>query len=337
MPGGESIVSKSIIEFKDIHTEKKRKLLQIEMTKVANQIRERFDLGQKVSVCSCCDSKDIQYFVTKFGFPLDKCNSCNHIFTNPFPSDEALNYYYNSKFKEFENEFFLDSFEKRIPIFKQRLDLMVKLGIGRKVLDIGSAVGIFLSANEASESRFDITACDISVDACNHIRKNYPKVKVVNEDVKNLPKCDFDAVTLWDTVEHLPDPKDLLTSIKNQLRAGGYFLFSTPNTKSFEWQVMDSEHVQLLPPGHVNLYNKDNISNLLTRYGFSVEDIVTMNPSLDLTYIRNEIEKEMDSVSKKAANLLLDIIFEEENFKSIQTSMRKNLMGGNMVVIAKKK
>lgn len=306
------------------------------MLKVSNEIHENFDLDEKLSHCPCCGSKDIQYFTNKFGFQLDTCSSCNHIFTNPFPSSKALQFYYNSKFKEFENEFFLESFDNRVPIFTQRLDLMSDLGCGRKVLDVGTAVGIFISANESSGERFQITACDISLDACNHIKKTYPTVRVLNEDIQDLPPNSFDVVTLWDTIEHIPHPKDLLASIKNQLTKAGYFLFSTPNTKSFEWEVMNTDHVQLLPPGHVNLYNKENITSLLKNQGFIVKDIVTMNPSLDLTYIRNEIEKESESVSKKAAISLLDLIFKEDTFDSMQNSMRKNRMGGNMVVVAKK-
>jgi 2-polyprenyl-3-methyl-5-hydroxy-6-metoxy-1,4-benzoquinol methylase len=329
-------VNKSFLEFKAIHTQKKRTFLHSEMLKVSNEIHENFDLDEKLSHCPCCGSKDIQYFTNKFGFQLDTCSSCNHIFTNPFPSSKALQFYYNSKFKEFENEFFLESFDNRVPIFTQRLDLMSDLGCGRKVLDVGTAVGIFISANESSGERFQITACDISLDACNHIKKTYPTVRVLNEDIQDLPPNSFDVVTLWDTIEHIPHPKDLLASIKNQLTKAGYFLFSTPNTKSFEWEVMNTDHVQLLPPGHVNLYNKENITSLLKNQGFIVKDIVTMNPSLDLTYIRNEIEKESESVSKKAAISLLDLIFKEDTFDSMQNSMRKNRMGGNMVVVAKK-
>ena len=73
---------------------------------------------------------------------------------------------------------------------------------------------IFISANETSGRRFQITACDISLDACNHIKKTYPTVKVLNEDIQNLPPNNFDVVTLWDTIEHIPHPKNLLLLLK---------------------------------------------------------------------------------------------------------------------------
>ena len=65
-----------------------------------------------------------------------KCSECNHIFTNPMPGEEALQYFYNSSFKDFENEFFLDSFENRIPIFRQRLELLKNIACWREELAI---------------------------------------------------------------------------------------------------------------------------------------------------------------------------------------------------------
>ena len=41
----------------------------------------------------------------KFEYDMDKCFECNHIFTNPMPREEALQYFYNSSYKDFENDF----------------------------------------------------------------------------------------------------------------------------------------------------------------------------------------------------------------------------------------
>ena len=59
---------------------------------------------------------------------------------------------------------------------------------------------------------------------------------------------------MWDTVEHIVDQNLLFNSVKKCLERMD-FSFSTPNTDSFEWMVANTEHVQLLPPGHVNLLN----------------------------------------------------------------------------------
>jgi len=328
---------KKNLKFTSIHTENKRLLLKSEMEKVTKKIHQLFKTGSKKNFCPCCSSGLIFSYTEKFGYNVDKCQSCDHVFTNPFPTNEALSYFYNSEFKDFENQFFIDSYENRIPIFEQRLDLMKNLDRVSNVLDVGTAVGIFLEANRRSDERLSIDACDISKNACAYLRENFPSTQVFNSDITELQRNEYDAVTLWDTIEHIPDPKKLLDGVKNQLRSGGYFIFSTPNTKSFEWEVMEKEHVQILPPGHVNLYNTRNIEILLNSHGFKVQGIHTLNPSLDLTYIKTVFGVSKDdenSMFSRAANLLLDLALSEEVFPHFEKSLQQKLYAGNMVVIS---
>ena len=324
--------------YTEIHTEKKRALLSSEMQNVANKIHELFPQTQLLNACPCCKSSTIAKFTEKFGFAIYKCSQCLHLFTNPFPSKAALDYYYNSEFKDFENEFFLESFENRIPIFNSRIKLIESLSAGRNVLDVGSAVGIFIAANKKMDGILNIVACDVNSSACEYLKAKYKHLEVINKNVMELESANFDVVTLWDTFEHIPDPIGLLEAVKRQLRPNGYFVFSTPNTNSFEWDVMRDSHVQLLPPGHVNLYNSKNIVTILQRNGYIVEDIKTMNPLLDLTYIKNVLDSSKfdDSLLGRAATKLMEIIFFEENLSGIENAMRNRLMAGNMVVVAKK-
>ena len=161
--------------------------------------------------------------------------------------------------QNFENEFFLESFDNRIPIFLQRLELLEVFATGQRILDVGSAVGIFLAANLKSKNPFNITACDINKSACEILKRRFPQTPVINQSIFDLKLSSFDIVTLWDSLEHITEPQNLLQAISKQLKYKGIFVFSTPNTSSLEWAVMSTEHIQLLPPGHVNLYNIENI------------------------------------------------------------------------------
>ena len=326
------------IDFKKIHTEKKRAFLNEMMSRVALETIEKFDGQARLDSCPCCKNKNIDFFTEKFGYGLDKCSDCRHIFTNPMPSKEALQYYYNSDFKDFENDFFLDSFEERIPIFSQRLEILNKLAAGRRILDIGSAVGIFLAANLRSGDPFKITACDLSSSACQILRKRFPEIKVINENVIDLEPSNFDIVTLWDTFEHLPDPQKFLKAINSQLRPKGLFVFSTPNTASLEWTVMNTEHIQLLPPGHVNLYNVDNIEIVLLENSFELVETITLNPSLDLSYLAHFFSNPLldETPSLRASRILLKALLEDDLFADAVSKFREKKFAGNMVVIARK-
>ena len=326
------------IEFTKIHTEKKRLLLSEMMAKVASETAKKFQREPRLEICPCCRSGDINFFTEKFGYEMDKCSNCSHIFTNPMPGREALQHYYNSSFKDFENEFFLDSFDNRIPIFLQRLELLKNAEAGRRILDVGSAVGIFLAANEECDCPFDITACDISKGACEILKRKFPRTSVINKNVLDLAPSDFDIVTLWDTFEHITEPQNLLKAIFSQLKPKGLFVFSTPNTASLEWKIMDTEHVQLLPPGHVNLYNVENIGIILGMNGFSVVEIETLNPSLDMSYLANFFSDTSlgETPSLRASRLLLDTLLEKDLFPHISSKFKDKKFAGNMVVVAQK-
>jgi 2-polyprenyl-3-methyl-5-hydroxy-6-metoxy-1,4-benzoquinol methylase len=326
------------LEFNKIHTEKKRLLLKEMMTAVALETIEKFEQETRLQFCPCCRSCNINFFIKKFEYEMNRCCDCGHIFTNPMPSEDALNHYYNSQFKDFENNFFLDSFEDRIPIFLQRLELLKNIGAGHQILDIGSAVGIFLAANSRFRDPFEITACDISKGACDILKIKFPKASIINKNVIDLKPSNFDVVTLWDTFEHITDPQSLLGAISSQLKADGLFVFSTPNTSSLEWKVMEAEHVQLLPPGHVNLYNVENIKIILAMNGFSVIKIETLNPSLDLSYLVDVFNDTSlnETPSVRASRILLEALLEQDLFSHVTSKFRDKKFAGNMVVSAQK-
>ena len=43
----------------------------------------------------------------------------------------------------------------------------------------------------------------------------------------------FDAVTCWDTIEHLADPLMALMQLRNVIKPNGYLFLSTPDISSF--------------------------------------------------------------------------------------------------------
>jgi len=325
------------IKFDDIHTDKKQRLLEEMMVKVNQEIRQ-LDVGvqTKSTTCPVCDTSNITFFVNKYGFDIDKCAECGLLFCNPYPTDEQVHHYYNSDMKKFENEFFMESFEKRVQIFLPRIELIQKYKSRGALLDVGSSIGIFVEALNRSTHDFDITCCDISFDACQRLEARYPDAKIVNSDYRLLGDDNkYDIMTMWDTVEHIVDQNELFSSVRDVLLKDGVFIFSTPNTKSFEWMIAQENHVQLLPPGHVNLMNIDNISILLDRHGFELLDHFTLNPSLDIDYVLKAAKQER--INPSNVGLFLDAMLEDNTFRGpFEDLLRNQKLAGNIVVVARK-
>ena len=64
--------------------------------KLAKEISEIENKNRKSNICSICKSNKIQFYIKKNGFNVYKCLNCDLLFSNPYPSIQQLEYYYNS-------------------------------------------------------------------------------------------------------------------------------------------------------------------------------------------------------------------------------------------------
>ena len=87
-------------------------------------------------------------------------------------------------------------------------------GDGKKALDIGSGHGRIVSY--LVEKGYDITAVDFNEDFCAELRRKFPSVRVLQEDVRNMDFDEnerFDVVTCIELVQNLNE-KDLSSLLR---------------------------------------------------------------------------------------------------------------------------
>ena len=95
------------IDFDSIHPESKQKNLQRMMEETSAAARKLPNKLSKLTRCPICVSEEISHYTEKFGYVLERCGNCFHIFCNPYPDKDQIQFYYNSPMKRFENEFFI--------------------------------------------------------------------------------------------------------------------------------------------------------------------------------------------------------------------------------------
>ena len=92
-------------------------------------------------------------------------------------------------------------------------------GDGKKALDIGSGHGRIVSY--LVEKGYDVTAVDFNEDFCEELRRKFPSVRVLQEDVRNLYFDEnerFDVTTCIELVQNLN--KDELLGLLRTLGGG---------------------------------------------------------------------------------------------------------------------
>lgn len=110
--------------------------------------------------------------------------------------------------------------------YKQELESMTSVITGLKILDVGCGYGGFLRQLGDKWKTFGI---DVSVYAIEYAKKLSPKTEFRLCSVSDLKsKAEFDAVTAFDSLEHVPDADKSLANIKLALKPNGVFICVVP-------------------------------------------------------------------------------------------------------------
>ena len=85
-----------------------------------------------------------------------------------------------------------------------------------------------------------------------------------------LPEASFDVITLWDVIEHVPDPVPLLTEAARVLRPGGRLVLTTGDWGSAYAQARGSDWHLMTPPWHLTMFSRATMARAADRAGLRV-------------------------------------------------------------------
>lgn len=178
--------------------------------------------------CEICNSSDIYKFhEASNGSQIFKCRNCKMQFLNPQYTDQYLEEYYASYTEDQSN---LD--EKLFKSHSYCLTIIEYFNNSKgKLFDIGSGNGHLLSA--AKKGGWQPEGYDVD---CKTVEKVSQRIglKIYCGNFVNieLPKENYDAVTMLHVIEHLKKPIDYLKIVESILKKGGILFIALPNIQS---------------------------------------------------------------------------------------------------------
>ncbi len=138
-----------------------------------------------------------------------------------------------------------NSFDKIYKLFEpplpegvpERLEKIVsngKIGSGDTVLDVGSGTGILIPIIKKYRPGC-IHACDLSEAMLKQLKKNYPYVKTIMADVRdlNFAENSIDAAFLNACYPNIVDKAGTFSNLSRMIKAKGRMVISHPLGKSF--------------------------------------------------------------------------------------------------------
>ncbi|MDD2654591.1 MAG: class I SAM-dependent methyltransferase, partial [Candidatus Omnitrophica bacterium] len=253
------------------------KRLMAEDTKEMLKQKDKF---VRVSCPACGQGKTNMSF-TKSGFEFVVCRNCETLFVNPRPTQEMLARYYASSkgYKHFNDYIFPASEKARIKnIFLPRALKVIeycekyKIPLG-KLVDVGAGFGTFCEVMADCSKFKEVIAIEPAKSLAASCRRK--GVKVYEQFVEKLSLSDANVVTSFESIEHLFWPKEFILSCASLLSIGGIIYITTPNIKGFDMLMLGRDNDNIIVPNHLNYFNPQSLSGLLTDCGFEIMEIST--------------------------------------------------------------
>ena len=287
--------------------------------------------------CPLCLADDTAPAFVKEGFQYVKCLKCGMLYINPQLDEGKMLSQYRSLPSQ---SYWVDVLQTPRQLaydskkFKKSLDeisLFVKPG---KVLDIGCSLGIFLDL--ARKKGWDVDGIELNTKARKVAEEKF-KLKLMGKPIDELNLADesYDLVTLWEVLEHLPDPNDMLNNCRKLLKKGGILVVLVPNCDSLAVRIMH-EKCATFGWGHLWYFTPSTLSTLLARHGFEVFKTTTELGEMDT--IINYLQFDDPYIGKgvkrkyKSPYLIPDAIK-----KSLSDQICINNLGYKLHVYARKK
>lgn len=171
------------------------------------------------------------------GIGIWKCPGCGVYYASPrFDEPSLLGIYENEAFSDmsFYDGWSYEAWQQSAARgwFVSNLKTqLVKRYIpgGSRVLDIGCSTGEFVAV--ARKNGFDAEGIDNSKMLID-IGQRILNVSVQQSDIKDFhPSRKYMGIVIWDVLEHLYDPVDMLKRCANLMEEGGYLFAQVPNLR----------------------------------------------------------------------------------------------------------
>lgn len=198
--------------------------------------------------------------------------------TTPVPSLDKLSSYYKSEEYISHTDASKTIFDK-VYQFVKKINIKHKLNVinsllkeEKKLLDVGCGTGDFLAACKIN----GYNVCGIEPNnKANEIATK--KIgKSVYKNLVDINESEFDIITLWHVLEHVPNLEDYIIKIKNLLKPNGILIIAVPNFKSFDANYYKQYWAAFDVPRHLWHFSKTAIQKLFFKQQMRVINILPM-------------------------------------------------------------
>jgi 2-polyprenyl-3-methyl-5-hydroxy-6-metoxy-1,4-benzoquinol methylase len=253
--------------------------------------------------CPLCGGEKISVFSSAQGGTLDagalgssrthvahgrilQCCACDFVFSELRPADEDL----HTLYRDMDPGVYEQEADNRKKTAERHLRIVETYAAKGKVIDVGCASGAFLNA--AADAGWQVTGVEPASVLCAKAKALLSgRGEVFCATLKQamlqqaaLPKESFDALTLWDVLEHVTEPVSFLRDCAALLKSGGHLFVNVPDVRSWPARLL-GERWPLFLAEHLNYFDRGTLNNCANQAGLQWVAYGRRPASFSLEYI----------------------------------------------------
>jgi 2-polyprenyl-3-methyl-5-hydroxy-6-metoxy-1,4-benzoquinol methylase len=271
----------------------------------------------KAETCLVCHSSDLNvYFRLKSnGLVALKCGRCGHVCieNSPITTENVSGFYTMNDFRgrrklqslTWYREYYDDclaDYEHRLRtslVLQQFQDKARYVGSkfpnGGRLLDVGCATGVFLDMMR--KRGWEVEGVEISNELADYARMTFSVRVHVGDLTSGLLESEpFDVITLFDVIEHIPDPNPVVAACKELLVEDGLLLLRTPTEEGFLrsiakaifWMTKNRIEFPMLwfySYEHIHSFSVFTLGKMIRKHGFAILEVFREEESLERSNI----------------------------------------------------
>jgi len=204
---------------------------------------------------------------------LVKCAICGLVRAQLSLDENTLKKYYkkNYFFGDEYSDYFAErkalerNFESRLTKLDHYIDVNKS-----KIIEVGCAYGFFLKMLDDRGAK--AIGYDVSRDAIKYAKQILKLDARLNDFVRSKDH-NVDCVCMWDVIEHLPNPGEVVAKAGSILKKGGILTLTTGDIGSLLAQIQGRNWRLIHPPTHMFYFDRQTIGKLLRMYDLDIVEI----------------------------------------------------------------
>ncbi len=241
--------------------------------------------------CNHCGNTAAKPLFSLKGYDLVECTDCGLAYIANQPTAEKLTEIYSASadYHAGLQQPGSKLWQRMDGIARNHIAFLDRVAKHGEVLDVGCSTGQFLA--RARDKGFGVAGVEFSADSANFARTHFGlSVDQGSIHQSQRAAASVDVLTMFDVIEHVPDPASDIAKAFGLLKPGGWFVLSTPNIDGlFPRMAYKLAHrldywPHPEPPHHLYQFSVRTLSAMLEKAGFVLGPVRHSNIELSYTF-----------------------------------------------------